>query len=700
MTFNKFSFLNDYKPKLVSVSEAIRLNFGTVGVEGTIIGLSKLFKIISKVDFYCDYCQKFVECNFDLVDFNIPKFQTKCDSCKKYTKNAVNYEYKNAIIIELQDIDSFNDMDRLSVILFDNDTDGIIVGDTVMIIGDIQIINNRKGFFTYLFAKSIEYLNREDFTLTKLDVEAIKKFVQINKTNTLDKLVSMFDLSIVGYEHVKKGILYSAVNTSVKIAKSEHLDALLIGDSGLAKTKLLKRATELIPGSSMESAQNSSGKSITAIIEKTDDNTFLRLGAIPRARDAICCLNELGRMGMEDQSCLLDVMQEREFTINKYGIHARIRAPTAIIGSANPINRSSWKDNDKIDLNEFPILEHIIDRFDFIFTFKKRNNKYELDEFADHLSEIEDKKDKGLLPNYTPFLIKYIQHAKKFNPTLTDETRTMLKEFYKKISSKGFGSPRVLITLFKLAKAIARLKLKEIADEADAKEAMKFYNVMLLDFQKDVIVSQSSREIVYQECIAMLEQCKNSGGITLEELIIKICQRNKQLASYFKYGKTKSLKIENNKKVRNVCNMFLNNSNIKKIQDRPIVLQWLSDTKNKEGNNPTDLSDLSDPIDNSNYYKVNDVTNGSLHTTNTYKNNNDSNTNFTNQNLRSDRSYKSDSLSSQSYKCYYCDSEFITKEEHLRHSINLHSGKPAQPEDKHLFELLGIQPKGNSWEKL
>ena len=54
----------------------------------------------------------------------------------------------------------------------------------------------------------------------------------------------------------------------------------------------------------------------------------------------------------------------------------------------------------------------------------------------------------------------------------------------------------------------------------------------------------------------------------------------------------------------------------------------------------------------------------------------------------------------QSYKCYYCDDEFSTEQEHLKHSINLHPSKIAQPQDKRLFELIGIQPKGNSWEKL
>jgi hypothetical protein len=63
---------------------------------------------------------------------------------------------------------------------------------------------------------------------------------------------------------------------------------------------------------------------------------------------------------------------------------------------------------------------------------------------------------------------------------------------------------------------------------------------------------------------------------------------------------------------------------------------------------------------------------------------------------------KSESITQQqqSYKCYYCDDEFPTEQEHLKHSVNLHLSKIAQPQDKRLFELIGIQPKGNLWEKL
>ena len=54
---------------------------------------------------------------------------------------------------------------------------------------------------------------------------------------------------------------------------------------------------------------------------------------------------------------------------------------------------------------------------------------------------------------------------KQIEPVLTDEAWFMLKEFYKKVNATGFGSPRVLNTLKNLAKAVARLKLKNVVDE-------------------------------------------------------------------------------------------------------------------------------------------------------------------------------------------------------------------------------------------
>src|SRR5688500_11094365 len=105
------TFSEDYEIELASVSEAIRCNFGRKRVHGMIISLSKLYKMISKVEFYCDNCQKFVELDFSPPSFNITNIEKKCDKCNKFTKNSLNFEYKNAVTIELQDTDTFNDID-------------------------------------------------------------------------------------------------------------------------------------------------------------------------------------------------------------------------------------------------------------------------------------------------------------------------------------------------------------------------------------------------------------------------------------------------------------------------------------------------------------------------------------------------------------------------------------------------------------
>jgi hypothetical protein len=46
-------------------------------------------------------------------------------------------EYRNASIIELQDQEKFDDLERLQVILFDDDTNDIRAGEQVLVFGSI-----------------------------------------------------------------------------------------------------------------------------------------------------------------------------------------------------------------------------------------------------------------------------------------------------------------------------------------------------------------------------------------------------------------------------------------------------------------------------------------------------------------------------------------------------------------------------------
>ena len=580
----------------VSIPEAIRRNSGTIASTGTIIGISRLSKMLSKVQVYCDKCAEYSERNFNPIPVsNTKDIKERCEICERVIQshNIKPIEYKSTVTIELQDTNSFDDLDRLPVLLFDNDTIGIKVGENVEVVGEVKIINNNLKYYPYLYGQSIQYLNRENFMLTKSDVDKIKEFRETNgEDNVIDALVSIFDPSIVECEFEKKGILMIAANTSEKIGdESEQMDALLIGPPGLAKTKLLKRSTEIVPGSSRVGGQYATGKSLTAIVEKRDDNIFLTLGSIPRSRDAICAINELAKLGNEDLDKLYDVMEERGFNFEKYGIKKFIPTPTSIIASANPANKDTWINNEKIDFNELPFLAPLKDRFDLIFILQQKKDPKERDDFADQLAEVESKREKGELPDHTEFLIKYIQYAKQITPVLTDEAWFMLKEFYKQVNARGFGSPRVLKTLKKLAKSIARLKLKNVVDEKDAQETRDYYNAMLVRFQKHVVVSESIQIVAYKKGEEIIKKFENFGGITLENLFTTMCKENKQLATYFGYDNEKSLKIQDNRKTREVKELLLNNSHIKRVQDNPIVLKWFNDPQ----------SDTSDTSDKDNY---------------------------------------------------------------------------------------------------
>jgi SepF-like predicted cell division protein (DUF552 family) len=165
-------------------------------------------------------------------------------------------------------------------------------------------------------------------------------------------------------------------------------------------------------------------------------------------------------------------------------------------------------------------------------------------------------------------------YVRRINPILSDEAKEMLNEFYIELATNHHVSPRVQETLFRLAKAIARLKLKNIVDTDDARETMQFYNAIMLQYQQVVKIPESPQYITYIECINILKTSK--VAISYEELLRKVCQRNEQSKSYLGHD----LKIRNNWKIRAIHKMLLNHTSIKQVQEKPIVFQWLEDTKN------------------------------------------------------------------------------------------------------------------------
>jgi DNA replicative helicase MCM subunit Mcm2 (Cdc46/Mcm family) len=115
---------------------------------------------------------------------------------------SANFVFTNAIWVELQDVDMPNEIDRMIVYLFEENTKSLKVGETVVIDGNICVIhkneNYRNKFISVLFGNSIRYQNRQDISLSKQDIQQIHTLREKYGDGWLEYLVSQFAPNIAG----------------------------------------------------------------------------------------------------------------------------------------------------------------------------------------------------------------------------------------------------------------------------------------------------------------------------------------------------------------------------------------------------------------------------------------------------------------------------------------------------------------------
>jgi len=260
----------------------------------------------------------------------------------------------------------------------------------------------------------------------------------------------------------------------------------------------------------------------------------------------------------------------------------------------------------------------------------------------------------------------------------------MFAESFSNLSFKGFGTNRVLETLFRISRAIARLKLKEIVDSEDAKETIEFYNVVLQNYGQTTTVPIEPRDLTIMECIKILK--KKRSGITLEELIKDVCfnDENGYISRYLGFGH-RSLKMMEKKKVRNVYEMLIKNPHVKRTHEKPVVLQWFDSDPDPASDSVYDPYDLYDQEKTKGKNENNNITSDNADISNTTK--------------EKTRSYESYRSYRDPYPCYYCTGGFDFESDYVKHVTSKHPKKPCYP-GKADIKLYRLTPQGKDWEKM
>ena len=478
-----------------------------------------------------------------------------------YKKKIGEDEYRNARNIQLQDIMPKTDLDRLNVVVYDDNSHEITVGETTTVKGNMEIEKIKSSYRNILHAETIECEGKQEAIVTDEDV---KLFKEMSKDADIVKhLTAMFAPQVIGHDDVKRGLLRSAVGGVETEGKRGRIHTLNICSPGEAKTMISKEAMKIVPNSRYVSATNASGKSLIGIVDKEGDSKVFRIGPVPLAKGAICVVNEIGTMAYEDQNHLLDIMEEGHTTITKYGMDIKIVAPTTVIMTANPIG-GNWKDQNNISTSEIPILRTLVDRCDQVYNFKTENDEKARRVYAE-LKQFSN----TIVPDYE-LLKKYIQHAKTVKEiTISSDVYKILVDAWIEMTNEGLAGKRTLDGLVRMAEAQARLHLSDIVTVEIAEEVIDDVRAMLKQMRSFVEILADPKEIAINEIVEVVKDLKGQP-ILFQEAAKAACQNNEDVRAYLGTDLTAS----DNMKYRKVQQAFVERipEGLKIVDKKPLRL--------------------------------------------------------------------------------------------------------------------------------
>ncbi|KAI5159689.1 DNA helicase MCM8 [Nematocida ausubeli] len=482
--------------KMIPFTEPVQfsaLRHSSVGkvfsIAGVVSRIESSKPIPTAMVFACNKCKKEILFMPHMGVYNKPDACTEPCKSNKFTfiKDSDKNEFRDFQRVKIQEL-FLTEIERrkagsINCIVHRSFVNTLLPGDAVHILGTGIAEDVGESEYTLgIKANNIMFLKQKDaqnqFTFFPDDLQKIKKLSA--KENVVDLIGEALFSEIVGNKILKKGILLSLVGGTHKKHKRKEIHLVVIGDPGMGKSKIIRKASEILPRSNYVCGTTTTAGGLGLSMQSSTGGDYvLSAGALVLSDLGHCFIDELDKL--ETPQILFEAMESQEITIAKAGMVCAMPARTAVISAANPLFGRYRKDKTVQENINFP--GEFLSRFDLIFVMIDEINTKEHCSIARHIlgsASIEDMQPGHISAETAQ---KYVQYAREqIHPVLSTGAKERIVEFFKAIRTDRVYNnrilaqpitPRIVDSLERIAEAVAKLHLRAIATRSDVDQAIE-----------------------------------------------------------------------------------------------------------------------------------------------------------------------------------------------------------------------------------
>ncbi|NUN11258.1 minichromosome maintenance protein MCM [Candidatus Micrarchaeota archaeon] len=399
---------------------------------------------------------------------------------------------------------------------FEDDlTNVVLPGENVVLTGILRLMPRKeygKGK-SPVYSKVLDVVHikksEKEFEEIKISPEEEEEILRLSKEPDLkQQFIKSIAPSIYGYDMLKEAIalqLFGGTPEKIlpdgqKIRSDMHM--LLIGDPGVAKSRILKFTEELAPKCIYVAGRGASGVGLTASAEKdkAGEGWVLKAGAMVLASGGLVAIDEFDKMDDNDRASIHEAMEQQSVSVAKAGIVTKFKTKTSVLAAANP--KFGRFDPNTPVAQQFDIMPTLLSRFDLIFVLKDVLDSSRDRGMAEHILMGHKHSREKLAPADLTIAVapeipeeivrKYIAYSRRnIFPLLSDAAIERIKDYYVELRRLGEKdntfpiTPRDLEGLVRLAEASAKLRLSNVVSLEDAETAIKLKDYVLKEVFMD-----------------------------------------------------------------------------------------------------------------------------------------------------------------------------------------------------------------------